>query len=90
MLTTIAIIQRFSLHKITGGYNHSESGSPGALQEHGGGALECVERWREQESYLASTARSDTGQKIAATQEGVSIILQKEGAAETSCERPFL
>lgn len=32
-----AIIQRFSLHGKTGGYNPSESGSPGALQEHGGG-----------------------------------------------------
>lgn len=39
MLITAAIIQRFSLPGKTGGYDPSESGSPGALQEHrvGGG-----------------------------------------------------
>lgn len=51
-----AIIQRFSLHGKTGGYNPSESGSPGALQEHGGGGHECVERWRKQEPYPVSSS----------------------------------
>lgn len=57
MLITAAIIQRFSLPGKTGGYDHSESGSPGALQEHRvGGGHECVERWRKQEPYPVSSS----------------------------------